>query len=68
LLAATNVLVGGGFDWIISAGVISRASRLALSLSKMQIPARDQARERMRKIDRQSGQRESNPHVETPPR
>jgi hypothetical protein len=25
LLAATNVLVGGSFDWIISAGVISRA-------------------------------------------
>jgi hypothetical protein len=27
LLAATNVLVGGSFDWIISAGVISRALR-----------------------------------------
>src|SRR6266446_9666889 len=25
LLEATNVLVGGSFDWIISAGVISRA-------------------------------------------
>jgi hypothetical protein len=51
----------------VSTGSFPRASfqapsRLALSLSKMQIPVRDQPRERQREIDRQSGQRESNPH------
>src|ERR1700730_7249481 len=51
----------------VSTGLFPQASfdapsRLALLLSKMRIPPPDQPRERMRKIDRQSGQRGSNPH------
>jgi hypothetical protein len=62
LLAATNVLAGGSFDWIISAGVISRAFATGAVVVQKRIPPPDQPRKGMRKIDRQSGQRESNPH------